>query len=1256
MAAVLAMAPCITTAEQPLNGAQTGPTTESRLPPLVVPQGFKATLFACDPLVEYLSAVALGPRPGSLFVAADYMTGLGTDIVRRDEIRLIEDTDGDGYADKSTTYADGFNSIMGLTYHGGTLFVMHSPLLTALGDTDGDGKADQRRDLLTGLGLSPEENPVRLHCANGLVMGHDGWLYLALGDHGCNVLRPEGDRLVHEGGGILRCRPDGHDLHVFARGLRNIYDVVLDEELNVFVRDNENDGGTYKIRVCHSFFGADHGYPYLYDERPDEALPPLADLGLGSSAGGLCYLERQFPAEYRGNLFFCEWGKSVVRCAPKRAGAGFAPLTETEFATGAENDPYGFKPTDLVIERDGSLIVVDWCDGQRPKRGRGRIYRIAYSDGEKEPAGNQPQAAGIEDLLAQLDSDSYYRRVEAQLAIEKLDREGLAVLRGAVAETRLGARGRMHAVWVLAHADGPAAVDDLFDLAATDPEPSVQVQAIRAIGDLTDPVMTRHRLDAQPGDAEVAERLATYTQGKETRVLVEVVIALGRLRWQGVPDWLAKVLTDPDRALSHAVMQTLRRSQNWPAVLPWLERPTSRPLRALALRAIADEAAPELVDGLLERLRKDSNPVRQLEYVDLLTRVHRKPGAWTYWGYRPAPRPPNTIDWERTEAIEQALDSMLGAPDRMLRLSVLRRMQREKITTRFATLSAWLRDETEEVYLHALLESLGEHKPGDTRELFDVTIRAGQIPTASRLTALAAFAAGLDEASEARLLALAGSLEDGVVLAESIRQLGKRPALKAAPLLLEKLNSSEPQVRVAALEAVTVLKIAEAAQPVRRLLADRDAGVRRAAATAAGQLGDQAANTALLELAKDADSAVRRASLESLTRLKEPRAVPLAVAALADSTTESAALACLADLGGPPQAGDVVELAKRNPSAEVLPQVLRMLTAWAARPGANQPRLDDDVAEIQGGSGTLARWRATGPLPAAAAARLAERFTSAAAEKGLPDGEGVIWKTVFATDTESRIALDPADDAKAGAAWLALTDVSVGEPTEAQFLGGTNGALRIWLNGRLVHEFDQAAAPAPGSDRFDARLGAGTSRVVVHVSAVTGNPVFQLRFRRKTSTAEHERLTQAALTKPGNAEHGRALFFNAERSQCVKCHRIADQGERIGPELTGVGNRFSRIHLVESVLQPSRTIAPSFQAVTIVLSDGRSITGIAAAEDERQLTLADNQGKKHVLEKSDIEARQPQAVSVMPEGLEKPFSLEEFVDLIAFLASQKDRQ
>src|SRR5438132_6284859 len=160
---------------------RTGPQTEKRFPPLKVPAGFKATLFACDPLIEYPSAICAGPRSGALFVAIDYLTGLGTEIIRRDEIRLVEDTDGDGYADKATVFAKGFNSIQGLAYSGGTLYVMHAPFLTALRDTKGTGMADERRDLLTGLGLMPEKNPSRLHCANGVGAGPHRWLYLAMG-------------------------------------------------------------------------------------------------------------------------------------------------------------------------------------------------------------------------------------------------------------------------------------------------------------------------------------------------------------------------------------------------------------------------------------------------------------------------------------------------------------------------------------------------------------------------------------------------------------------------------------------------------------------------------------------------------------------------------------------------------------------------------------------------------------------------------------------------------------------------------------------------------------------------------------------------------------------------------------------------------------------------------------------------------------------------------------------------------------------
>src|SRR5262245_57644804 len=541
----MVMSACLVTAQEP---PRTGPETEKRFPPLKVPPQFKATLFACDPLIEYPSVLTLGPHSKTIFLAHDYMTGLGEKIVRQDEIRLVEDTDGDGYADKSTVWAGGFNSIQGLACHDGRVFVMHAPLLTVLRDSNGDGAADGRRDVLSGLGWPPEKTTDRLHGANGVTVGYDGWLYLALGDRGCDVRRPEGDRLVLNGGGILRCRLDGSDLHIFSTGLRNIYDIALDDELNVFVRDNENDGGTYMIRVCHSFMGADHGYPYLYQEHSDEAVAPLADLGRGSSAGGVAYLERAFPAPYRGALFFCEWGKSVVFYQREPKGAGFAAMKETEFAAGAPNDPYGFRPTDVIVARDGSLLVSDWADGQRPKRGRGRIYRIQYEGEKIKPARG-------------LESESYLARIEAQTEIERRGREGLTALKRQFKQLNVAAR--LHAVWVIAHACDSKA---LFEIAERDPDTRVRVQAVRAIADLFDPILVEHRIEAGRGDPKIARRLSARAHGQNPRMIFEVTIALGRLRWNESPAWLKANLGIPDPTLAHAALQTLRRSRNWPAV------------------------------------------------------------------------------------------------------------------------------------------------------------------------------------------------------------------------------------------------------------------------------------------------------------------------------------------------------------------------------------------------------------------------------------------------------------------------------------------------------------------------------------------------------------------------------------------------------------------------------------------------------------------------------------------------------------------
>src|SRR5262249_54711286 len=207
----------------------------------------------------------------------------------------------------------------------------------------------------------------------------------------------------------------------------------------------------------------------------------------------------------------------------------------------------------------------------------------------------------------------------------------------ALQEHGLAPIGRGHAVWILAGRGGHESLDELFALVQSDPERSVRIQAIRAIADLTDPMLREHELDCGRGDPAIAARLARLANADDPQMLREVAVALGRLRWRDGPGWLRERLKQPDPALAHATMQMLRPADNWEAVLTLLDEPTDAPIRGIALRAIADRYSTIVVDGLIERLNRDSR--RRTEYAAALARVYKKPGPWVYWGYRPAPRP-----------------------------------------------------------------------------------------------------------------------------------------------------------------------------------------------------------------------------------------------------------------------------------------------------------------------------------------------------------------------------------------------------------------------------------------------------------------------------------------------------------------------------------------------------------------------------------------------------------------------------------------
>src|SRR5262249_967256 len=155
------------------------------------------------------------------------------------------------------------------------------------------------------------------------------------------------------------------------------------------------------------------------------------------------------------------------------------------------------------------------------------------------------------------------------------------------------------------------------------------------------------------------------------------------------------------------------------------------------------------------------------------------------------------------------------------------------------------------------------------------------------------------------------------------------------------------------------------------------------------------------------------------------------------------------------------------------------------------------------------------------------------------------WKVVLSTGTEARMGLGAvkgADDV-----WLAYTEVAVTEATPVEFFTTSTGLCTVWLNDREVYRREQPVVRGPYPDRCEAALPKGSSRVLVRLTGAKETAEFQLRFRRRSASADHERLTRLALSRAGNPEHGRQILLNAEKSLCLKCHRVGDKGERVGP-------------------------------------------------------------------------------------------------------------
>ena len=143
------------------------------------------------------------------------------------------------------------------------------------------------------------------------------------------------------------------------------------------------------------------------------------------------------------------------------------------------------------------------------------------------------------------------------------------------------------------------------------------------------------------------------------------------------------------------------------------------------------------------------------------------------------------------------------------------------------------------------------------------------------------------------------------------------------------------------------------------------------------------------------------------------------------------------------------------------------------------------------------------------------------------------------------------------------------------------------------------------------------------------------------------------LSRKGNVERGRELFFKSAGLQCATCHRVGGTGSTLGPDLSDIGKKSTRAQILESILDPSKDIDPKFAAYLAETDDGRTFLGLLVSKDAKEVVLRDTQGQVTRLPAAKVTVLEASKKSLMPEGLLRDLTLQQAADLIAFLESLK---
>ncbi|MFT4566825.1 MAG: quinoprotein glucose dehydrogenase [Saprospiraceae bacterium] len=537
--------------------------------------------------------------------------------VQSEYIRRIWDGDGDGRADRSELYADGFNGMLtgiaaGILSYDDEIYLTAAPDLWKLKDTNNDGHADQRESLSYGYGI---HIAYAGHDMSGLTIGPDGKIYWSIGDMGVNTVDQEGRRYAypHEGA-VMRANPDGSDLEVFAHGLRNPQDLAFDAYGNLISVDNDGDHPGEHERYVHILEGSDSGWrihwqygkynlpneqykiwmdemlsvPH-FDGQAAYLLPPVA-LAYNGPAG-LAYnpgtaLNEDWNGYFFASFFTASSASSKIqafRLSPK--GASFA-IDSIQDILG------GIVPTGITFGPDGGLYLNDWKDSY-DKKPEGRIWKIDSDEARKHPLAKRTQEIlieGAKDLdNTELEEHLSYpdQRVRLAAQFELVKRKEEDILK------KLAIKGtsqmqRIHAIWGLGQLGRKQAsiLNDILPL-LSDKDIEIQAQVAKVIG------------DAKYKDAYAD--VLPLLESPNPRVQLLATEAIRKLENKGATSILIDMLAsikESDPHLRHAVIYALSKLAS-PEDLQVLSDNSSKHVRigaVVALRMLRSSAVSSFLN------------------------------------------------------------------------------------------------------------------------------------------------------------------------------------------------------------------------------------------------------------------------------------------------------------------------------------------------------------------------------------------------------------------------------------------------------------------------------------------------------------------------------------------------------------------------------------------------------------------------------------------------------------------------------------